>query len=691
MKFNFGVLMIKVLVASFAVEFLFPVAGLAAVITVNSAFDTNGSLTDGSCSLREAIIAANSDMAVDGCVAGNGNDTIIIPVGTYSLTIPGVNEDGALSGDLDITGNLTLSGAGSGKTIIDAGGIDRVLHVDPACAGIAVNISGITIQNGQAPQVSDGDYDKAGGGGIHSCGNLLISDTVVGNNSAPFLGTGGGILSKGLLIAKRVTVNNNTSFRGGGIGNTGTMSLLGSMVKGNAATGSIGSGGGILNAGAAVLVNVTADSNTAPVGGGIYNSGVNGLRLINSTISNNSATVSLGAGIYNESSAELTNSTISGNTAATSGGGIANKGIMSLANVTIANNAAATAGGAIFIYNQGLLDIENSLMAGNMAGGLTNSCSVPPSSITSYGYNLTDDANTCGLNAIGDMSGVNALLGLLQDNGGSTRAHALTAGSPAVDAGNPLGCKAEGGTRNLLNDQRSLLRPFDGNGDETAICDIGAFEFGAIVGPGGDLRIQNLDFPDPVAVEGTLTYTILVTNDGPEMAEGIVVTTNLPSGVEWLSTSTNTGICLGTGAVECFVGNLFAADAAVITIQVRTTAAAQLLSTATVLSDTPDSSLGNNTAVASTWSGFPVRRVQDAITVGTYTKIQSALDAAAAGDIIQSVLTTFSESPVLDSGIPVTFKGGYDVNFSSQTGHSTIWGTLTLTRGTITVDNLILQ
>lgn len=118
MKFNFGVLMIKVLVASFAVEFLFPVAGLAAVITVNSAFDTNGSLTDGSCSLREAIIAANSDMAVDGCVAGNGNDTIIIPVGTYSLTIPGVNEDGALSGDLDITGNLTLSGAGSARLLL---------------------------------------------------------------------------------------------------------------------------------------------------------------------------------------------------------------------------------------------------------------------------------------------------------------------------------------------------------------------------------------------------------------------------------------------------------------------------------------------------------------------------------------------------------------------------------------------
>ncbi len=215
MKSIFVVLMTTVLVASFAVEVLFPVAGMAAVITVNSTLDANGSLIDGSCSLREAIIAANRDMAVDGCVAGNGDDTIIIPVGTYFLAIAGVNEDGALSGDLDITGNLTLSGAGSGKTIIDAGGIDRVLHVDPACAGIAVNISGITIQNGQAPQASDGDYDKAGGGGIHSCGALLISDSAIGNNSASFFGTGGGILSNGLLIAKRLTVNNNTSFRGG--------------------------------------------------------------------------------------------------------------------------------------------------------------------------------------------------------------------------------------------------------------------------------------------------------------------------------------------------------------------------------------------------------------------------------------------------------------------------------------------
>ncbi len=463
------------------------------------------------------------------------------------------------------------------------------------------------------------------------------------------------------------------------------------MVKGNAATGAIGSGGGILNAGDAVLVNVTADSNTAPVGGGIHNGGVDGLRLINSTVSNNSATLSIGAGIYNESSAELTNSTISGNAAATSGGGVANKGIMSLANVTIANNTAATAGGAIFIYNEGLLDTENSLMAGNMAGGLINSCAVPAYSITSYGYNLTDDTNTCGLNATGDMFGVNAMLGLLQDNGGSTRTHALQADSPAVDAGNPAGCKAEGGTRNLLNDQRSFLRPFDGNGDGTAICDIGAFEFGGMVGPGSDLRIQNLDFPDPVAVDGTLTYTVLVTNDGPEMAEGIVVTTALPSGVEWLSTSTNAGICMGTGTVECFVGNLFAADAAVITIQVRSTVAAQLLSTATAASDTPDPSFVNNTAAASTWSGFPVRRVQGAITVGTYTTIQSALDAAVAGDTIQSAMTTFSESPIWDSSIPVTLMGGYDATFSFQTGYSIISGTLTLKGGGITVDHLILK
>ena len=64
------------------------------------------------------------------------------------------------------------------------------------------------------------------------------------------------------------------------------------------------------------------------------------------------------------------------------------------------------------------------------------------------------------------------LLGLLANNGGFTKTHALGEGSPAIDVGNPdpVTCPS--------TDQRRHLRPLDGNGDGTAICDMGAYEYG---------------------------------------------------------------------------------------------------------------------------------------------------------------------------------------------------------------------
>src|SRR5687767_1162009 len=76
-----------------------PVA-YAATITVTTTTDELNS--DGDCSLREAIRAANLDRGVDACPAGTATDTITLPPGTYTLTIPGGDEDGALTGDLDI-------------------------------------------------------------------------------------------------------------------------------------------------------------------------------------------------------------------------------------------------------------------------------------------------------------------------------------------------------------------------------------------------------------------------------------------------------------------------------------------------------------------------------------------------------------------------------------------------------------
>jgi CSLREA domain-containing protein len=72
---------------------------------------------DGHCSLREAIQAANTDSSVDTCAAGDGADTIGLPMGTYLLTIAGVSEDDGATGDLDITSDLTLEGAGAANNV----------------------------------------------------------------------------------------------------------------------------------------------------------------------------------------------------------------------------------------------------------------------------------------------------------------------------------------------------------------------------------------------------------------------------------------------------------------------------------------------------------------------------------------------------------------------------------------------
>jgi len=58
----------------------------AATITVNTTDDELS--TDGDCSLREAIQAANVDAAVDACPAGIGSDTIDVPAGIQVLDRP---------------------------------------------------------------------------------------------------------------------------------------------------------------------------------------------------------------------------------------------------------------------------------------------------------------------------------------------------------------------------------------------------------------------------------------------------------------------------------------------------------------------------------------------------------------------------------------------------------------------------
>ena len=139
------------------VAFISPAATWAADITVTTTEDSLD--LDGECSLREAVIAANTNAAVDGCAAGEPeSDQIrLTPGQTYRLSIPGRDEDAAQTGDLDITEGLNVWNG-----TIDAGGVDRAFDVFTG-SGFGLRTAG----------VFNGDAGDGNGGAVrirNDCG-----------------------------------------------------------------------------------------------------------------------------------------------------------------------------------------------------------------------------------------------------------------------------------------------------------------------------------------------------------------------------------------------------------------------------------------------------------------------------------------------------------------------------------------
>src|SRR5512146_1431246 len=226
----------------------------AATFTVTKTTDTNDGVCNADCSLREAISAAN---------ASPGADTITLPAGTYQLTLAnagGTNEDNNATGDLDVLDSLTIQGAGSGSTIIEAGtnttnGIDKVLALNPICtSAINVTIDGVTVRFGRNSQPSGAADFSFTGGGIDWCsagsgGTFTLSNSVVSDNTN-VNGYGGGlnvdtVSSPTTVNITNVTVSNNQTLSttdtatGGAInlfGDSPTINITNSTFTGNHTT-----------------------------------------------------------------------------------------------------------------------------------------------------------------------------------------------------------------------------------------------------------------------------------------------------------------------------------------------------------------------------------------------------------------------------------------------------------------------
>ena len=182
-------------------------------ITVDTSSDVIGS--DGFCSLREAIVAANTDSPFQECPAGSGADTIAFSPGlpqpaVLVLAIAGTGEDGALTGDLDIAGSLTISA--TDPTVIDGDSLDRIFEILP---GARVTISGLTLRHGDPGAGADG-----GGVAVDLTAALTLTHSTVISNTAS---QGGGIKVLGRLTLDNVIVDAN---QGGGISSDGGLLTL---------------------------------------------------------------------------------------------------------------------------------------------------------------------------------------------------------------------------------------------------------------------------------------------------------------------------------------------------------------------------------------------------------------------------------------------------------------------------------
>jgi uncharacterized repeat protein (TIGR01451 family) len=124
---------------------------------------------------------------------------------------------------------------------------------------------------------------------------------------------------------------------------------------------------------------------------------------------------------------------------------------------------------------------------------------------------------------------------------------------------------------------------------------VSRYQFALLIRPlaaQADLEISKADSPDPVTVGDNLTYTITVTNNGPDAAANVVVTDILPSGVTFVSASP--GCVHAAGVVTCNLGTIAVGDSVTITIVVTVTAPGTISNTATVTSDTLDPNTANN-------------------------------------------------------------------------------------------------
>jgi CSLREA domain-containing protein len=367
----------------------------AANITVETTVDEL--TTNGSCSLREAIINSNNNGSTHpDCTTGSGADVIILTGGqTYTLSLTGVSS--SQTGDLDITdaNGVTIQSDSTTSAIIDADDIDRILDVALGAGNVTLNY--ITVTDGTPTS-------GVTGGGINfgSSATLTLNNSMVSNNTASSTTScGGGLYNNTAATVNIVdsTFENNVCAEAGadgaGIfkGTGGVMNISGSTFSGN----NTNEHGGAMHiaAGTVNITNSTFYNNSGARGGAVQAGGATTVTIEFSTFSNN-----------------------------------------------VANPALTNSGGAVQV-TAGSVFVNRSILA-NSTG---KDCDQSGTGTVSVTDSLIENNMDCtGTITTGDPG-----LGALANNGGPTQTMAIDATSPAYNGADSCA--------SVTTDQRGIARP----------------------------------------------------------------------------------------------------------------------------------------------------------------------------------------------------------------------------------------
>nr|OEJ72561.1 hypothetical protein BH720_23960 [Desertifilum tharense IPPAS B-1220] len=457
---------------AFQIGVLEAYTSVLATLRVNSLLD-NTTPNDGLVTLREAILAANSNSTTDLGDTGTGNDTIIfdIPgIAPYTLT---------LANSINITSNLQINGLGEDNLIISGNNATQIFNIGNnstvtlrdltlANGNIAAGFGGAINNSGNLTLINSTIRDSAaglGGGGIHNnaSGTLIFDNSRLQNNRVSLVGDGGGLNNQGgrVELNNSLIANNTSLINGGGIFNqNGIISVNQGRFSDNVASGD---GGGIWNGlqGSIDIFAGTFSNNQAGNGGAIYNAEASQTIINNSQIGtlNNGNRASNGGGIRNLGILDIQNSQIVNNHATGGeGGGISNfsNGQLILIQSSITDNRARFGGG--IQTGQGNATIGRSTLANNQASEHGGGLNVNSTSATAEIFNTTFSGNEATENGGGIYGFPNNL----------TLTNSTLTGNRVL-TGNGGGIFAAAGTFNIRN---TLIAGNFDNGGATVHPDV---------------------------------------------------------------------------------------------------------------------------------------------------------------------------------------------------------------------------